>query len=100
MEGALQMSEQQDGQSKGREDNAATTDYPEVSNVKPESYPAVDQRDAVERTGRTEQTTGEDRSFEPPANPEPRRGAGDTSAPPSTTEGRIGPQGDPVEGKR
>ena len=34
------------------------------------------------------------------ANPEPRRGAGDTSAPPSTTEGRIGPQGDPVEGKR
>ena len=95
------MSEQQKGQSKGREDNAAAADYPGVSNVKPQAYPAVNQQDAVERTGRTEQVTGEDRSFEAPdANPQPRQGAGDGSPPPSVNEGRTGPQGDPSEGKR
>jgi hypothetical protein len=95
------MSDQQKDESKGRRDNAATADYPDVSQVTPQAYPAVNQRDAVERTGRTEEVTGEDRSFETATgNPKPRQGAGDGSAPPSTNEGRVGPQGDPAEGKR
>ena len=92
----------------GREANAATplggapgTDSGEGG---AERYPAVRQDDAVERTGRTEQVTGESaepRSFDPAADaPNPPQGAGDTSAPVATNEGRLGPEADPVEGKR
>jgi hypothetical protein len=47
----------------------------------PEPYPSVRQDDSVE--------AGEGRSFDPAK-----------TAPPSTQEGRIGPEGDPAEGKR
>ena len=94
------MSEQPKGQSKGRENNAATSDYPDVSSVSPQDYPPAGRDDAIERTGRTEEVAGESRSFDNgTGNPEPRQGAGDTSAPPSTNDGRLGPQGDPAEGK-
>lgn len=51
---------------------------------KPQPYPAVDQTDGVH---------GETRSFSAAA-----RQAGDTT-PVSTAEGRLGPGGDPAEGK-
>jgi len=87
------MSEQPKGQSKGREDNAATSDYPDVSNVRPTEYPAV--RDGEETAA------AEGRSFDNGAgNPAPRQGAGDSSVPPATNDGRLGPEGDPAEGKR
>lgn len=76
------MSEEPKGESKGRKDNAASADYPGVSNVTPQAYPA-------------------DRSFgSSGGDPQPRQGAGDGGPPPSTNEGRTGPQGDPAEGKR
>ena len=83
------MSEQPKGQSQGRENNAATSDYPDVSNVKPQDYPAA--RDGEEKAA------VEGRSFD---NPAPRQGAGDSSVPPATNQGRLGPEGDPAEGKR
>jgi len=83
------MSEQSKGQSRGRENNAATSDFPDVSKVKPQDYPAA--RDGEEKAA------VEGRSFD---NPAPRQGAGDGSVPASTSEGRTGPQGDPAEGKR
>jgi hypothetical protein len=58
------------GQSKGREDNA----------VQPLESP------------------GESRSFDPSVSaPAPRQGGGDAS---EIDEGRLGPRGDPAEGKR
>ena len=86
------MSEQPKGQSEGREKNAATSDYPGVSEVSPQDYPSVRRDDGVEPAGRA----GDDKA----ANPKPPQGAGDTSAPPSGKAGRLGPQGDPAEGKR
>ena len=68
----------------------------------PERYPSVRQDDAVERTGRTEELTGEPepRSFDPRADaPTPRQGAGDGSAA-GGQQGFEGPAGDPAEGKR
>lgn len=54
-------------------------------------YPAVDQTDAVQ---------GERRSFSPAAEA-PRSADADRGAcPASTTDGRMGPGGDPAEGKR
>jgi hypothetical protein len=61
--------------------------------VKPQDYPAA--RDGDEKAA------VEDRSFDKATgNPAPRQGAGDTSVPASTNDGRTGPQGDPVEGRR
>lgn len=57
----------------------------------PKPYPAVDRTDAVQ---------GEIRSFDPAADaPTPRCGEGDP-CPASMTDGRMGPGGDPAEGKR
>jgi hypothetical protein len=84
-------------QSGGRQENAAQPLNAAHDHGGAERYPAVDQTDAVERTG---QTSGEPRSFDPAADaPTPRQGAGDSSAA-STEEARLGPQGDPAEGKR
>jgi hypothetical protein len=95
------MSEQPKGESEGRKENAATADYPGVSEVTPQDYPRARSDEAVERTGRTEEVVGEDRSFgNATGNPEPPQGAGDGSVPASTNEGRTGPQGDPAEGRR
>jgi hypothetical protein len=80
-------------QTGGREANAAQPLNAADDNGGPERYPAVRQDDSVERTG-------EDRSFEPPANPQPRQGAGDATVPPAANEGRLGPGADPAEGKR
>lgn len=64
-----------------------------------ERWPSVRQDDAVERTGRTEQV----RSFDPDADA-PTPGDEDIAqgegAPPATNEGKLGPAGDPAEGKR
>jgi hypothetical protein len=55
-------------------------------------YPTVDQTDAVQ---------GERRTFSPaPETPAPREAARDAGCPASTTDGRMGPGGDPAEGKR
>ena len=52
-----------------------------------ERYPPVRQDDSVDPSGRLPAgTSGERRSFETPD--------------PSTDEGRLGPRGDPAEGKR
>lgn len=74
-----------DIQSGGRKANAAQPLNAAEKRGGPERYPAVDQTDGVH---------GESRTFAPA----PRQGAGDT-APVSTNEGRLGPGGDPVEGK-
>lgn len=88
-------------QSEGRDDNAAQPLNASDNQRGPERYPSVRQDDAIERTGRGEQVTGEGRSFDPSADaPTPRQGAGDGSAPHAANEGRIGPGGDPAEGKR
>jgi hypothetical protein len=79
----------------GRKDNAAKPLNSAEDNAGAERYPAVRQDDAVERTGRTEEVTGENRSFDPP----PRQGAGDGS-PAAAQQGHMGPGGDPAEGKR
>jgi hypothetical protein len=78
-------------QTGGREANAAQPLNAAEDHGGAERYPSVDQTDAV---------SGEGRSFDPSADaPTPRQGAGDTS-PAATTEARLGPAGDPVEGKR
>ncbi|MFC3071414.1 hypothetical protein [Phenylobacterium soli] len=87
-------------QTSGRKENDAQPLNASDNEGGPERYPSVRQDDAVERTGRTEQVTGESRSFQPSANPQPRQGAGDTSPEAAKQEGFEGPQGDPSEGKR
>jgi hypothetical protein len=87
-------------QTGGREANAAQPLNAAEDHGGPERYPAVDQSDAVERTGRAEGAAGEHRSFDPSADaPTPRQGAGDGSAP-ARSDGYLGSGGDPVEGKR
>ena len=80
-------------QTGGRKANAAQPLNASDNEEGPERYPSVRQDDSVE--------TGESaRSFEQGSdNPQPRKGAGDTSSPASTNEGRLGPGGDPAEGK-
>lgn len=63
----------------------------------PERYPSVRQDDAIERTGRTRQVTGETRSFGEAARPAPADEASEGSS--SVEKDRLGPQGDPAEGK-
>jgi hypothetical protein len=95
------MADQDKRQSEGRNENAAQPKGLGTSQATPEAYPSASADDGVERGGRLEQVTGERRSFDNAnGNPAPRQGAGDGSAPAATTEGRMGPQGDPAEGKR
>jgi hypothetical protein len=76
-------------QSGGRQENAAQPLNAAEDRGGPERYPPVDRSDAVES-----------RSFDPAADaPTPRQGAGDAS-PKATQQGRLGPEGDPAEGKR
>lgn len=67
-------------QSKGREANDALPLDAAPDNAGPERYPSARKDDAVEM-----------KSF----NPDPPQGAGDTSV----NTGRLGPGGDPAEGK-
>lgn len=78
-------------QSEGRNANAAAPLNASDNKGGAERYPKVRRDDAV---------TGEDRSFQGSANPEPPQGAGDGSIPPAANDGRAGPAGDPAEGKR
>jgi hypothetical protein len=55
--------------------------------VRPERYPRADRTDAVEP-----------RSFEPSTDA-PTPGQGDDATPDARGEGRLGPGGDPAEGK-
>lgn len=86
-------------QTGGRQENAAKPLNTAPDDAGAERYPSVDQDEAVERTGRAAEVTGEDRSFEPKVRNETApEGAG--GIPHSTNEGRLGPGADPVEGKR
>ncbi len=86
-------------QSGGREANAARPLNAAPDEGGPERYPAVDQSDAVERTSRPGAPADEPRSFDPSADaPTPREGPADGGAP--AGDGRLGPAGDPAEGKR
>lgn len=88
-------------QSPGRKENDAKPLNAAPDDGGPERYPSVRQDDAVERTGRAEQVTGESRSFEPPRGaPTPKQGAGDTTAPQPTNAGKVGPDGKPAQGSR
>jgi hypothetical protein len=82
-------------QTAGRKGNPARPQNVSDNKRGPERYPPVRQDDAVESAG-----TGERRSFDPSkdAPSQPPQGAGDTS--PSTASDRLGPRGDPAEGKR
>ncbi|OHB26995.1 MAG: hypothetical protein A2790_14180 [Phenylobacterium sp. RIFCSPHIGHO2_01_FULL_69_31] len=81
-------------QSEGRKANAAQPLNAAEPNAGAERYPPTSRDDGVEAPA------GERRSFDAGGNPQPRQGAGDGGPPPSATEGRLGPGGDPVEGKR
>jgi len=88
-------------QTAGRQENDAQPLNASDNDGGAERYPSVRQDDAVERTGRTEEVTGESRSFDPRADaPTPRQGAGDTSPETAKQQGFEGPAGDPAEGKR
>jgi hypothetical protein len=80
-------------QSEGRKDNAAQHLNAAPDNAGAERYPATNKDDSVAppREGRT---------FEGVENPQPRQGAGDGGPDPSVNQGRMGPGGDPAEGKR
>jgi hypothetical protein len=82
-------------QSEGRKDNAAQHLNAAKGNAGAERYPPVSKDDGVESPA-----AGERRSFGGIENPQPRQGAGDGGPAPSVNEGRMGPGGDPVEGKR
>jgi hypothetical protein len=82
-------------QSGGREANAAQPSNAARERGGPERYPSVDQTDAIEPAG----PAGEPRSFDPSADAPTQRYAGD-GLPASTSDGRLGPQGDPAEGRR
>ena len=56
---------------------------------------------AKDHGGAERYPSGESRSFDPSAEaPTPRQGAGDGGAPDASSQGRLGPGGDPAEGKR
>ncbi len=78
-------------QTQGRQDNAAQPLNAAEAKGGAERYPPVKPDDGVE-------ATPEDRSFGG-GNPEPRQGAGDGAASAAVNEGRLGPGGDPAEGK-
>lgn len=80
-------------QSAGRKGNAALPLNVEGDNAGAERYPPARKDDGVEpREARTFGAGGD--------NPKPRQGAGDGGPAPATNDGRLGPEGDPVEGKR
>lgn len=84
-------------QTQGRKDNAAQPLDASDNAEGAERYPPEGKDDAIE-LGRGAE---ESRSFGGEhANPEPRQGAGDGGPDPSVNEGRLGPGGDPAEGKR
>lgn len=95
------MADERKTQTEGRKDNAAQPLNTSRNRGGPERYPSVRQDDAIERADRTEPAARERRSFDPAkdAPSQPPQGAGATSSP-SIDEGRLGPAGDPAEGKR
>jgi hypothetical protein len=82
-------------QSGGRKDNAAQPLDAADNTAGAERYPPEGKDDGVGRESPEDRSFGGER-----ANPEPRQGAGDGGPDPSVNEGRLGPGGDPAEGKR
>ena len=80
-----------DLQSEGRERNAAQPLDAHKDNSGAERYPPTRKDDSIE-------VGGEKRAFD--NNPKPRQGAGDGGPAAPTDQGRMGPAGDPAEGKR
>ena len=78
-------------QSEGRERNAAQPLDAHKDNSGAERYPPTRKDDSIE-------VGGEKRAFD--NNPKPRQGAGDGGPAAPTDQGRMGPAGDPAEGKR
>jgi hypothetical protein len=89
-------------QSEGRKDNAAQHLNAAPDNAGAERYPPTEKDDSID----PQTAGGERRSFEgveskdSVENPRPRQGAGDGGPDPSVNQGRLGPGGDPAEGKR
>lgn len=81
------MNGKDDIQSDGRDANGAQPLNASSNRAGAERYPKVRQDDSA---------SGETRTFEGPANPEPPQGAGDSTP----TQDRTGPGADPAEGKR
>ena len=80
-----------DLQSEGRKRNAAQPLDAHKDTGGAERYPPTRKDDSIE-------VGAEKRGFA--RNPQPRQGAGDGGPAASVNEGRLGPGGDPAEGKR
>lgn len=90
-----QDANQDEIQSEGREENAALPLNAAKENAGAERYPPARKDDSVERVDPQTRTYGAGGD-----NPQPRQGAGDGGPPPTKNDGRLGPEGDPAEGKR
>ena len=89
-------------QAEGRKDNAAEPLNASDNKRGPERYPSVRQDDAVEAPQGNKGAARERRSFDPAkgAPSRPPQGAGDAAPASANNGGRLGPAGDPAEGKR
>lgn len=81
-------------QTEGRKENPALPPDATHDTQGAERYPPEGKDDSIESPAEGRSFGGEH------ANPEPRQGAGDGGPDPSVNEGRMGPAGDPAEGKR
>jgi hypothetical protein len=85
-------------QTQGRKENAAqppgAAEGVGESAGGAERYPPEGKDDSIETPDEARSFGGEH------ANPKPRQGAGEGGPDPSVNEGRLGPAGDPAEGKR
>lgn len=85
-------------QTPGRKENDAKPLNTAPDEGGPERYPAVRQDDAVERTGRTKEVTGESRTFDPSSTASSDRDKMTPIMP--SNAGKVGPDGKPAEGSR
>ena len=90
MAGADTCSDKDMIQSRGRKHNAAQPLNAADDNTGVERYPPVDRDDSVTRPDRTQSSPSETRAFQ----------NGRRDVDPSVNQGRLGPGGDPAEGKR
>ena len=85
-------------QTAGRKENDAKPLNAAPDEGGPERYPAVRQDDAVERTGRSDEVTGEGRTFDPASSAGSPRDKMTPLEP--SNAGKVGPGGKPAEGSR
>jgi hypothetical protein len=89
-EGDESMADEREPAGEGRREPAR------AGKVRPQRYPPVNQTDGIEAAPDAAEVAGEARSFDPAAEgPEPR----DLGAENAVNERRLGPEGDPAEGK-